>query len=60
MSKGCTEYVPSLGRKARGLKTTADELPAYVARLARRYAGERAPDETFASWVHRADEEALR
>jgi sulfite reductase (ferredoxin) len=51
---------PGLGRKLRGLKTTAVDLPAFVARLARRYAGERAPGETFSAWVSRADEEALR
>ncbi|MEV0713969.1 nitrite/sulfite reductase [Asanoa sp. NPDC050611] len=49
------------GRKLRGLKTTADELPAYVERLARRYLdGRTGPDEAFAQWVMRADEEALR
>jgi sulfite reductase (ferredoxin) len=51
---------PGFGRKLRGLKTTAEELPAYVERLARRYDAERAPGETFAAWVARADEEALR
>jgi sulfite reductase (ferredoxin) len=49
------------GRKLRGLKTTAEELPAYVERLARRYLdGRTGPDEAFAQWVVRADEEALR
>ncbi|MDG4823051.1 nitrite/sulfite reductase [Asanoa sp. WMMD1127] len=49
------------GRKLRGLKTTADELPAYVERLARRYLADRSgPDEAFAQWVLRVDEEALR
>jgi sulfite reductase (ferredoxin) len=51
---------PGFGRKMRGLKTTADELPAYVERLARRYADGRVDGETFASWVARADEGALR
>ena len=51
---------PNLGRKLRGLKTTADQLPEYVTRLARRYASQRAEGESFASWVTRADEEALR
>ena len=36
------------------------ELPEYVSRLARRYAAERAEGESFAPWVVRADEEALR
>jgi sulfite reductase (ferredoxin) len=49
------------GRKVRGLKATAEELPAYVERLARHYlAGRTARDETFADWVVRADEELLK
>jgi sulfite reductase (ferredoxin) len=48
------------GRKLRGLKTTAEELPAYVERLALRYLDGRADGEPFADWVIRADEEALR
>jgi sulfite reductase (ferredoxin) len=50
----------SLGRKLRGLKTTADELVEYVERLARRYAAGRTEGESFAHWVTRADEEELR
>jgi sulfite reductase (ferredoxin) len=48
------------GRKLRGLKTTAAELPGYVERVARRYLAERSAGESFAVWVSRADEEALR
>ncbi|MEU8260160.1 nitrite/sulfite reductase [Micromonospora sp. NPDC048999] len=48
------------GRKLRGLKTTAEELPAYVERVVRRYLAGRTGDETFANWVIRADEEELR
>ncbi|MEV0153127.1 nitrite/sulfite reductase [Micromonospora sp. NPDC050686] len=48
------------GRKLRGLKTTAEELPEYVERLARRYLAGRAEGETFANWVIRVDEEELR
>ncbi|MFI7077966.1 nitrite/sulfite reductase [Micromonospora sp. NPDC049903] len=48
------------GRKLRGLKTTADELPEYVERLARRYLDGRTENESFANWVVRADEELLR
>jgi sulfite reductase (ferredoxin) len=48
------------GRKLRGLKTTAAELPEYVERLARRYLAGRSAGETFARWVVRADEEELR
>jgi len=48
------------GRKLRGHKVTADDLPAYVERVVRRFAAERGPDERFAQWVARADEESLR
>jgi sulfite reductase (ferredoxin) len=48
------------GRKLRGLKTTADELPAYVERVATRYLAGRVPGESFATWVMRAPEEELR
>ncbi len=48
------------GRKLRGLKTTADELPAYVERVARRYLAGRVEDESFARWVMRAPEDDLR
>jgi len=48
------------GRKVRGLKTTADELPEYVERVVRRYLAGRTDGERFASWVVRADEEELR
>jgi len=48
------------GRKLRGLKTTAEELPEYVERLARRYLAGRAEGEPFAQWVMRVDEEELR
>jgi sulfite reductase (ferredoxin) len=49
------------GRKLRGLKTTAADLPGYVERLARGYdAGRKDESETFAEWVARAEEEELR
>ena len=47
------------GRKVRGLKTTAGELPDYVERVLRRFDGGRAPGETFAAWTTRASEEEL-
>jgi sulfite reductase (ferredoxin) len=48
------------GRKVRGLKTTAEELPAYVERLATRYLAGRTEGEPFARWVLRAEEADLR
>jgi sulfite reductase (ferredoxin) len=47
------------GRKVRGLKTTAADLPGYVERVLRRFEAGRGPDETFAAWVARASEADL-
>jgi sulfite reductase (ferredoxin) len=47
------------GRKVRGLKTTAEELPDYVERVLRRYDEDRAAGETFAAWTLRATDEEL-
>ncbi|MFB9376509.1 nitrite/sulfite reductase [Kineococcus gynurae] len=55
---------PGLGRTVRGLKVTADGLSEYVETVVRRYLDTRTTTaegvETFASWAHRSDEEALR
>ncbi|HVU61023.1 MAG TPA: nitrite/sulfite reductase [Mycobacteriales bacterium] len=45
-----------VGRKLRGLKVRADELPDYVERVLRNYLADRADGERFATWVRRADE----
>jgi sulfite reductase (ferredoxin) len=42
------------GRKVRGLKVTADDLPDYVERVVRRYDEQRTDGETFSQWVQRA------
>jgi sulfite reductase (ferredoxin) len=47
------------GRKVRGLKTTADELPDYVERVVRRFDEQRTDGEAFAEWVLRAEEADL-
>ncbi len=47
------------GRKLRGHKVTADEVPDYVERLARAYLAGRQTGERFAQWVARADETVL-
>ncbi|MBU2670833.1 nitrite/sulfite reductase [Actinoplanes bogorensis] len=58
MAKGETA---GFGRKVRGLKATAEELPGYVERVARNYLADRSStDETFANWVVRADEELIK
>jgi sulfite reductase (ferredoxin) len=50
----------TFGKKVRGLKTTADELPNYVERVLRRYTDQRTPAETFADWACRATAEDLK
>ncbi|HEV2932536.1 MAG TPA: nitrite/sulfite reductase [Streptosporangiaceae bacterium] len=47
------------GRKVRGLKTTAEELPDYVERVLRRFEAAREPGESFAAWTVRATEEEV-
>src|SRR5579863_6986177 len=47
------------GRKLRGLKTTAEELPDYVERVLRRFEAAREPGESFAAWAARAGEDDL-
>jgi sulfite reductase (ferredoxin) len=47
------------GRKVRGLKVTAAELPDYVERVLRRYEAGRTEGERFAQWAARASEEEL-
>ncbi|MFD6551569.1 nitrite/sulfite reductase, partial [Streptomyces sp. NPDC058398] len=49
------------GRKLRGLRTTAAELPDYVERVTRAYlAGRKNAAETFAEWTARATEDELK
>ncbi len=48
-----------LGRKPRGLRVSAAELPDYVERVLGRYTQQRDGEETFGHWARRADEEAL-
>ncbi len=57
---GALGHEAGFGRKLRALKVTAAELPDFVDRLAGRYLEQRTEGEQFASWVLRADEEALR
>jgi sulfite reductase (ferredoxin) len=48
------------GRKARGLKVTADDAADYVEKLLRTYLEHREPGEKFAVWVRRADEALVK
>jgi sulfite reductase (ferredoxin) len=51
---------PGFGRKIRGLKVTAEQLPDYVERVVRRFVETRQPGQRFATWAVQADEEALK
>jgi sulfite reductase (ferredoxin) len=44
------------GRKVRGLKTTAEDLPDYVERVLRRFTDAHEPGESFATWTTRASD----
>ncbi|WP_031075243.1 nitrite/sulfite reductase [Streptomyces sp. NRRL S-118] len=56
---GALGLEPGFGRKVRGLKVTAAELPDYVERVLKRFQAEREEGERFATWAARASEEAL-
>ena len=47
------------GRKVRGLKSTAEDLPDYVERVLSRFAAGKEQGETFAQWTGRASDEEL-
>ena len=51
---------PQLARKTRALKVRALDLPDYVERIAGRFLEQRAGEESFAHWAHRAAEDDLR
>jgi sulfite reductase (ferredoxin) len=48
------------GRKLRGLRVTAADLPGYVERVLRNYLADRTEGEDFAAWARRAGEGLLR
>ena len=49
----------AFGKKVRGLKTTADDLPDYVERVVRRFQKQKNDGESFADWAQRAEQEDL-
>jgi sulfite reductase (ferredoxin) len=49
----------AFGRKVRGLKVTAKDLPDYVERVLRAYEANRREGESFAVWTTRATEQQL-
>ncbi|TDB74991.1 nitrite/sulfite reductase [Actinomadura sp. KC216] len=50
----------SFGKKVRGLKTTSAGLTDYIERVVRKFDEQRTDGESFADWVHRADEADLK
>jgi sulfite reductase (ferredoxin) len=56
---GALGVSPGFGRKLRGLKVTAEDVPDYIERVVRRFAAQRTNEERFAHWVARAEEEDL-
>lgn len=50
----------AFGKKIRGLKSTADDLPDYVERVLRRFQAQREDGENFAAWAARADDADLK
>ena len=48
------------GRKVRGLKIIAADLPDYIERVLRNFEKQKNDGETFAEWARRADEADLR
>jgi sulfite reductase (ferredoxin) len=57
---GSLGATPGFGRKVRGLKATAEELPDYVERVVSNFDKQKNAGETFADWVQRADESDLK
>lgn len=57
---GALGHSPDWGRKLRGHKVVADEVPDYVIRLVNKYKEQREEGEQFRHWVLRAKEEDLQ
>jgi sulfite reductase (ferredoxin) len=57
---GLDDDTSDFGRKPRGLRVTAEELPDLVERLVTTFELQRTSGESFAQWAGRADEDALR
>jgi sulfite reductase (ferredoxin) len=57
---GATGLQANFGRKLRAHKVTSEGLDDYITVVVGNFLADRADDETFASWVGRADEDLLR
>jgi sulfite reductase (ferredoxin) len=51
---------PGFGRKVRGLKATAGELPDYIERILKNFHSQKNDGESFSAWVQRAEEADLK
>ena len=57
---GATGLQANFGRKLRAHKVTSAGLDDYVTTVVSNFLADRQGDESFATWVARADEELLR
>jgi sulfite reductase (ferredoxin) len=57
---GATGLQANFGRKLRAHKVTSEGLDDYVTVVVSNFLADRADDESFATWIARADEELLR
>jgi sulfite reductase (ferredoxin) len=57
---GATGLQANFGRKLRAHKVTSEGLDDYVTVVVSNFLADRAGDESFATWIARADEELLR
>jgi sulfite reductase (ferredoxin) len=57
---GATGLQANFGRKLRAHKVTSDGLDDYVTVVVSNFLADRVGDESFATWIERADEELLR
>ncbi|MCW2842613.1 MAG: nitrite/sulfite reductase, partial [Nocardioides sp.] len=57
---GATGLNANFGRKLRAHKVTSAGLDDYITNVVESFLADRADDESFATWVHRADEDLLR
>ena len=57
---GATGLKANFGRKLRAHKVTSAGLDDYVSAVVTNFLADRADDESFADWVHRAEEDLLK
>ena len=57
---GATGLKANFGRKLRAHKVTSEGLDDYVTAVVTNFLADRTDGESFADWVHRADESLLK